>query len=187
MGSKSLIAGLLAFLPAAAGITLAWAHEATSKGVTVAHPWVRAAPEGATLSSAYLEIKTDKHTADRLVSVASPVAGRTEIHSETMEGGVMKLRPLDGLNLTPGESHVLKPSGEHIMLLDLKQPLKEGDLVELTLNFEKAGPIGMEATVEPAGALGPHGFDHQPVDDTMTEPMSHDEKSGEMHHHEHPQ
>jgi copper(I)-binding protein len=48
------------------------------------------------------------------------------------------------------------------MLMDLKQPLKEGDLLKLTLMFEKAGPIEVEAPVEPVGAMGPHGFDHQP-------------------------
>ena len=61
---------------------------------------------------------------------------------------------------------VLKPGGYHIMLMDLKQPLKEGDLLKLTLVFEKAGEIEVEATVEPIGAKGPHGFDSQPGDAT---------------------
>ena len=73
----------------------------------------------------------------------------------------MKMRHLDTLDLQPGTSEILKPSGEHIMLFDLKQPLKEGDPLKLTLTFEKAGPIEVEGTVEPVGATGPHGIEHQ--------------------------
>ena len=63
------------------------------------------------------------------------------------------------ISLKPGASTVLKPGGYHLMLTDLKAPLKEGDLLKITLVFEKAGEIEVEATVEPIGATGPHGFD----------------------------
>ena len=145
--------------------TMTVAHEVTVKGVTVAHPWARAMPQGATVGSAFAEIKTDKDTSDRLIAVSSPVAKSVEVHSMTMDGDVMKMRRLDGIDLKPGESHVLKPMSEHIMLFGLTQPLKEGDLIKLTLTFAKAGPIEVEGTVEPPGAMGPHGMDHQPVDD----------------------
>lgn len=185
MPMKILVLSLLVLLP-----TVAAAHGATSKGVTVAHPWARATPAGATIGSAFLEIRTDKNTSDRLISVSSPVAGRAEVHSHSMAGGVMKMRRLDGIDLKPGESHVLKPMGEHIMLFDLKQPLKEGDLIKLTLTFAKAGPIEVDATVEPMAAMGPHGLDHQPTDDSMSshdKMMSPDQMHGEMHHDEHSQ
>ncbi|MBN9247766.1 MAG: copper chaperone PCu(A)C [Hyphomicrobium sp.] len=162
------LAVLAALAPA-----LADAHEATVKGVTVAYPWARATPEGAKVGAAFAEIKTDKDTSDRLVGISSPVAGRAEIHAMTMEGDVMKMRRLDGIDLKPGESVVLKPMANHVMLFDLKQQLKEGDPVKLTLTFAKAGPIEVEGTVEPPGAKGPHGHDAQSVDDSM----------GEMHHH----
>lgn len=142
----------------------AWSHEATSRGVTVAHPWARATPGGATVGGAYLEIKTADGTADRLISLQSPAAGRVEIHTHIMDGDVMKMRRLDALDVGPGQSKVLKPGGDHVMLFDLKQPLKEGDLVKLTLVFEKAGPIDVQATVEPVGATGPHGMAAQPTD-----------------------
>ena len=159
------VIAILGFMSGLLIATAAIAHEVTSKGVTVAHPWARATPGGSTVGVAFMEIKTAADTTDRLVSVSSPVAGRVEVHTHIMEGDVMKMRRLDGLDLKPGESHVLKPSGEHIMLFDLKQPLKEGDLVKLTLVFEKAGPIEVEGSVEPVGATGPHGMDHQPVSD----------------------
>lgn len=138
------------------------AHEATSNGVTVAHPWARATPGGSTTGVAYFEIKTAGGVTDRLVSAASPVAGRAELHTHIKDGEVMRMRRVDAIALKPGDSVVLGPQGDHLMLMDLKAPLKEGDLVKLTLTFEKAGPIEVEASVEPAGANGPHGMDHQP-------------------------
>lgn len=143
------------------------AHEFGAKGVSISHPWARATPKGATVGAAYLEIKTDAKTSDRLVGARSAVAGKVEIHTHLHEGGVMKMRQIPGIDLKVGASHVLKPSGDHVMLMDLKQPLKEGDLLKITLVFEKAGEIEVDATVEPLGAKGPHGMDHQPGHEGM--------------------
>ena len=140
----------------------ATAHEATKSGITAAHPWARATPGGASVSAAYLEIKAASGADDRLLGISTSVAGKAEIHNHIEEAGVMKMRRVDGIDVKGGSSVVLKPSGHHIMLMDLKAPLKEGDLVKLTLQFQKAGPIDVEATVEPVGAMGPHGMDHQP-------------------------
>lgn len=163
----SALAMLAALLP-----TLASASEVTVKGVTVAHAWARATPEGAKIGAAFAEIKTDKDTADRLIDVSSPVAGRAEIHSMTMEGDVMKMRRLDGIDLKAGETLVLKPMAVHVMLFDLKQPLKEHDLLKLTLTFANAGPIEVEGTVESMGAKGPRGDESHSADDSM----------GDVHH-----
>lgn len=138
------------------------AHEASKEGISVIHPWMRASPGGVTVGVAYGEIKAAKGKSDRLVGAKTPAAARAEIHEHIMEKGVVKMRPVAAIAVRGGTSVVLGPSGHHIMLLDLKAPLKEGDLVPLTLIFEKAGEITIEATVEPIGAMGPHGFDHQP-------------------------
>jgi periplasmic copper chaperone A len=140
----------------------ALAHEYTAKGVTVAHPWARATPGGAKVGGAFLEMKAAKGHADRLVAARSPVAGSVELHNHIMEGGIARMRRVDAIRLAAGTSVVLKPGGYHVMLMDLNQPLKEGDLLKMTLVFEKAGEIEVEATVEPMGATGPHGFDQQP-------------------------
>ncbi len=137
------------------------AGEATNAGVTVAHPWARATPGGVTNGAAYLEIKTADGVTDRLISASSPVAGRVELHTHILDGEIMRMRRVDNLTLKPGSSVVLQPHGDHVMLMDLKAPLKEGDLVKMTLTFEKAGPLEVEATVEPIGATGPHGMTHQ--------------------------
>lgn len=138
------------------------AHEYTNKGMTVAHPWARATPGGAKVGGAFLEIKAAAGKGDRLIAARSPVAGSVEIHNHIMEGGIARMRRVEAIAVAGGKSVVLSPGGYHVMLMDLKQPLKEGDLLKLTLVFEKAGEIEVDATVEPIGAKGPHGFDHQP-------------------------
>ena len=145
-----------------AGASAVSAHEYSSKGVSVLHPWARETPGGATVGAAYLEIKTAAGTSDRLLVAKSPVAGRAEIHTHIAEGDVMRMRRVEALPLPPGQSHVLAPSGDHVMLFDLKRPLKEGDSLKLTLTFENAGDIEVDASVEPLGAMGPHGFTGQP-------------------------
>src|SRR5262249_19907691 len=117
---------------------------------------------GVKVGGAFLEIKAAAGKGDRLIAARTPVAGSAEIHSHTMDGGVVRMRRVDGVAIAGGKSVVLAPGSYHIMLVDLKQPLKEGALVKLTLGFEKAGDIEVDATVEPIGAMGPHGFDHQP-------------------------
>lgn len=171
MRSLLTVLALLATACALAPETLA--HEATNAGVTVVHPWVRATPGGATVGAAYLEIKTADGVADTLISASSPVAGRAELHTHIMDGDIMKMRRVDQLALVAGKSVLFGPQGNHVMLMDLKAPLKEGDLVKLTLVFAKAGPIEVEASVEPIGAMGPHGMDHQPGHEHMEHKHGH--------------
>jgi copper(I)-binding protein len=144
------------------------AHEYGSGGITVVHPWARATPGGVKIGGAFLEIKAAAGKDDRLIAARSPVAGSVEIHSHSMDGGIVRMRRVDAVTIAGGKSVVLAPGSYHIMLMDLKQPLKEGDLVKLTLVFEKAGEIEVDATVEPIGAMGPHGFDHQPGTEAET-------------------
>lgn len=157
---KRFVAVLIAALAATAS---AGAHEYGAKGITVAHPWARATPQGAKVGAAYLEIKAGKGVSDKLVAARSAIAGTVEIHDHVSEGGVMKMRKVSAVAIPAGKSVVLGPSGHHVMLMDLKAPLKEGDLLKLTLVFEKAGEIEVDASIEPVGAKGPHGFDHQPA------------------------
>lgn len=138
------------------------AHEFAGGSVTVAHPWARATPGGAKVGVAFFEMKAGAGKGDRLIAASSTVAGGAELHNHIMEGGIARMRRVDAIPIAGGRSVVLGPSGYHVMLTDLRQPLKEGDLIKLSLQFEKAGKIEVDATVEPIGAMGPHGFDHQP-------------------------
>ena len=130
---------------------------------TVAEPWVRSTVAGQKATGAFLQITSA--AGGRLVSASSPVAGVVEIHEMAMEGNVMKMRALPkGLDLPAGKAVALKPGGLHVMLMDLKQPLKAGDTVPLSLVVEGAAnkreTIEVKATVRGAQAA-PAGGEHK--------------------------
>src|SRR6202000_487211 len=86
------------------------------------------------------------------------VAGKIEVHEMKMDNGVMKMRPVEGgLEIDPGKTVKLAPGGYHLMMMDLKNPLKQGDKVPLMLQFEKAGKVAVTLDVEGVGAQGPAG------------------------------
>ena len=139
------------------------AHEfAAHSGLAVAHPWARATPASAKTGVVFMEIKSAARADDRLVAGRTKAAARVEIHRHVLENGIARMRPVASLPVPAGRSVVLEPSGHHLMLVGLAAPLKEGDTLPLTLIFEHAGEIEIEASIEPIGAMGPHGFDHQP-------------------------
>ena len=118
----------------------------------ISQPWTRATPKGASTAAGYLKITNTGTTPDRLVGASSPVAGRVEVHEMSMENGVAKMRPLkDGLEIKPGASVELKPGSYHLMLEELKQPIKKGDHIKDTLTFEKAGSVDIQLTAVGAG------------------------------------
>jgi copper(I)-binding protein len=135
---------------------VAAAEEYSVGTIQIGNPWTRATPKGSTVAGAYMTI-TNKGTApDRLLGGASAVADRFEVHSMVMDGGVAKMRPVEGgLELKPGETVELKPGGLHVMLTGLKQPLDKGQKVKATLEFAKAGKVEVEYTVEALGAASP--------------------------------
>jgi periplasmic copper chaperone A len=126
----------------------------TATTIDVSHAWARAMPAGAKTGAAYLTIKNSGKEGDRLVGVSSPVAGMAQLHTEINDNGVMKMRPLSGIDLKPGSTTVLKPGGMHIMLMDLKQPLKQGQSFPLTLDFAKSGKKEVQVSVAKPGAPG---------------------------------
>jgi copper(I)-binding protein len=104
------------------------------------------------MTGCYLTLTASRD--DRLVAVSSPVAGDGQIHEMKVANGMMSMAELpDGLPLPAGEAVALQPGGNHIMLMALKQPLAEGEMVSLTLTFEHAPPMGVRAVVgqPPAG------------------------------------
>ena len=121
-------------------VAIALALGATVAGaeVTVADAWVRGTVAGQKATGAFMQLKSSADTA--LVSAASPVAAVVEIHEMKMDGGVMKMSAVRSLAVPAGKTTELKPGGYHVMLMELRQPLKEGETVPVTLNFEdKAG------------------------------------------------
>jgi copper(I)-binding protein len=138
---------------------------AQTGSVEIKNAWARATPGGATTAAVYLTIVSA--TLDRLIGVSTAVAQQAELHSMTMEGGVMKMRQVDSIDLPAGEAVTLKPGGYHIMLSGLAQPLKVGQTFAMTLSFEQAGPREVTVKVEKVGATGPQA----PPGGGMTMPM----------------
>jgi copper(I)-binding protein len=157
---KPIIIALAALL---ALLTGASAHDYKLGSLHIVHPWARATPKGASVGGGYMKITNNGTVADRLVGGSSPVAGRFEIHEMSVEQGVMRMRLLrDGLEIKPGQTVELKPGSFHVMLIDLKQPIREKERFKGTLIFEKAGTVEVEYAVEAVGASpgGSHGAGH---------------------------
>lgn len=146
--AAALILGLMVPFAAAQG---------QSNGISVSQAWSRATPGGVRNGTAYLQISSKGPEGDKLVGAKSDIAGQVELHNHIHEGGMMKMRRVDAIDVPAGETVKLEPGGFHVMLMDLKRPLKAGESFDLTLVFEKAGDIPVKATVEPIGAKGPGG------------------------------
>jgi copper(I)-binding protein len=142
----------LAMLAAALASGTALAEEYKANTLRISNAFVRATPPGAKVAGAFMSIENQGKEADRLVSASSPVAGLVEIHEMAMDGGMMKMRAIKGVDLKPGATVELRPGGYHVMLEDLKQPLKQGDQIPVLLTFEKAGTVEIKVKVEPMGA-----------------------------------
>lgn len=132
-----------------------------SGALVIETPWARATPGGAKVAGGYMKITNTGSESDRLTGGSVPFAARFEVHEMSMDGGMMKMRQLaDGLEIKPGQSVELKPGGYHVMFMDLKQGLKEGQTVKGELIFEKAGRVAIEYRVGPIGGGAPGGHAH---------------------------
>lgn len=148
---KLLFTIVLAVWAATAGI--AAAHDYKVGTLHITQPWTRATPKGSTVGGGFLKVTNNGTTPDRLVGGSSPISGRFEVHEMSMDNGVMRMRQLkDGLVIKPGETVELKPGSFHVMFIDLKEPIKEGDRLKGTLEFEKAGKIDVEYVAVAVGA-----------------------------------
>lgn len=133
--------------------------------VKVEDAWVRGTVAQQTATGAFMRLTAAQNT--RLVGVSSPVAGVVEIHEMAMDKDVMRMRAVTGLDLTAGQAVELKPGGYHVMLMDLKRPVKAGEVVPLTLTFETTGQarqtLEVRAPVTPLGASkAPMSHEHMP-------------------------
>ncbi|HZM35942.1 MAG TPA: copper chaperone PCu(A)C [Burkholderiales bacterium] len=127
--------------------------------VEVKDPWVRATVPHQQASGAFMRLESAKDT--RLVEVRSPVAGAVELHESTMKDNVMRMQKVPGVPVPAAGGAELKPGGYHVMLLRLKQQLKEGERVPLTLIFEdaqgKREAVEVSAPVRPLATAPAHG------------------------------
>ena len=160
---KELIVPVVALMAATAP---AFAHEFKAGGLVIKHPWARETAAGQTAGGGFLTVLNGEGAADRLVGATSP-AGTIQIHSMTMDGGVMRMRAVsDGVAVPANGTLELKPGGYHLMFTDLKAPLRKGEKVPAELEFQKAGKVKVFFAVHgigetPGMGKGGHGAGHQ--------------------------
>ena len=134
----------------------ACAEEIKAGDLVISQAWSRATPNGAKIGAGYFTIENKGAAADKLIRVTGDVSDKIEMHEMSMNNGVMKMRPVDGgLTIDPGKTVKLAPNGYHLMIMDLKTPLKQGGKVPVTLEFEKAGKVAVMLDVQGIGAQGP--------------------------------
>jgi periplasmic copper chaperone A len=132
------------------------AEEVKAGDLVITQAWSRATPGGAKIGSGYLTIENRGSAADRLIGGTGDLTDHIEVHEMTTSNGVMTMRALDkGLAIGPGQTVRLEPGGYHLMMFDLKSPLKQGDKVPVTLEFEKAGKVTVSLDVQGIGAQAP--------------------------------
>ncbi len=117
------------------------AHDFKAGALVIDHPYATPTPPGARTGAVYFRaLKNPGRDADRLLGASTPAAGSVEIHKTTMDGDVMRMRQIDALELPAGAEMKFRHGGEwHLMLIDLKAPLRKGDRFPITLRFERAG------------------------------------------------
>ena len=132
------------------------AAQTPSPAITVEEPWMRAALQGGT-GGAFLTLRNAGAQPDRLVGASSPAARAVEIHATTRQGDIMRMQPVQAVEIPAGGSVALQPGGLHIMLVGLGKAAQPGTSLPLTLVFEQAGPVAVQVPVRAAGAQGPSG------------------------------
>ena len=149
--------GLVAVLIVAGGMTASWAPGAAlaGDGLRVEKPWARAAINMTRPAAAYLTVINGTGKQVTLTGVSSPEAGMTMIHKMVMDGDVMKMEPAGKIVIAAGKRFVFKPGGYHIMLMHLKQPIKEGDTLDLSVKFSSGKTMEVKVPVLATAATGP--------------------------------
>ena len=125
--------------------------------VEIHDAWSRATPPGAKVGAGYMTIRNKGAAADRLVGASSPAAARVETHVMDKQGEIMRMREVKGYDVPANGSFELKPGGPHLMLVDIKRPLKAGERIPIVLRFQNAGEIKADFEVKALGAQKAHG------------------------------
>lgn len=162
MKLRTMLAMSFVLLGSAGFHGVATAHEYKLGDLTIGHPWARPTVPGQPAAAAYISVENKGSASDRLTSIASTAAKTAEVHTMSMDGNIMRMRPVDAVEIKPAETVAMKPGkGYHLMLIGLAAPLKDGDRIPVTLNFEKAGKIDVMVNVEkPAASAAPETHKH---------------------------
>ena len=134
----------------------ALAGDAKVGDITVEAPWARASAGKAKAGVAFMTLNNAGATDDKLIKASADVSKKAELHTHIREGDIMRMRRVEAIDVPAGGVATLEPGGDHVMLMGLREPLKEGETFPLTLTFENAGEVTVEVMVMKVGAMG-HG------------------------------
>ena len=146
----NLLAGTLT----AAMLSVFSAAAAHAGDIAVEDPFARASAGPAKVGAAFMIVKNSGAAVDALIAAESPVAARAELHTHIKDGDVMRMRQVPSIDVPAGGTVSLQPGGLHIMLIDLKQPLRQGETFPLTLTFAKAGRLAVDVPVKSPAEMG---------------------------------
>jgi copper(I)-binding protein len=125
-------------------LTLLFVATSAWSQVEIENPWMRATAPGAKVAAGYVTLRNKSGSPDRLIGASSPVAAKVETHVHIKDGEILRMREVKSLDVPAKGTLELKPGGGHLMFIDIKQPLKEGDKVPVTLMFEKSKDMTVE-------------------------------------------
>jgi len=160
---RALLRAALALPLALALSTFASAHGSRAGEIRIGHPYATPSLAGTTIGAAYIaKLENGGDKPDRLLRASTPVSASVQLHSMSQDAqGVMRMREVGEIALAPGQAVRMRPGGGfHLMLMELKKPLREGDRFPLTLVFEKGGTVDVEVVVQKPPAAGEAGHMH---------------------------
>ena len=151
INSRTIALGALTGLMASAA--LAQGYQARS--ISIQHPWSRETAVGQAAGGGFMTITNSGVGIDRLVSGTTPVAAEVQLHTMTMDGGVMRMRQVtDGIAVPARGSVELRPGSIHVMFVGLKRQLRRGERFPVTFQFQRAGRVTVQFAVQPIGSTG---------------------------------
>lgn len=170
------------------------AHDIQHGEVVIDHPIMHPPLGRPDMTVGYMRLVNKGDHADRLISASAAIAGKIEIHTNIMDGDVMRMRKLDGVDIPAGAAIAFEPGGYHLMIFGLTEKLITGEEIPVTLEFEKAGKVVTPFWVEPRAtqpAQNDHDNHQMDHDDMDHGDMDHgdmdngDMDHGDMHHGHH--
>lgn len=145
--------GLLGSLIVALSLCASALADGVADNVVVNDPYVRAVPPVMSTTAAFMQLQSGNAGEHFLVAASTPAAGVVELHMHTMDDGVMRMRRIPHIHLPPNKTVALEPGGLHIMLFDLKAPLRPGDKIPITLQFDDGSSRQVSAVVRPVDGM----------------------------------
>ncbi len=138
------------------GATASLAHGYKTGSLSIKHPWSRETSAGQSVGGGFMVVTNTSAKPDKLVSATTTVATEVQLHTMSMDGGIMRMRQVnDGIDVPAKGTLELKPGGYHLMFMGLKRPLKKDERFPVTLKFQNAGTLKVLFAVQAVGSTGP--------------------------------